>query len=142
MKINRWQLNKKKLQTTPKDERALFILLGHAVNEINILNKTFYLSTMFENESEWVVQIHVSQNLVYARTLIGKLYEAWQLLKKGYFQTKLSEKYDAQLETTVVDALKQLKKYFGPKNLIADIRNGFSFHCSSRFDHKHKPPVL
>jgi hypothetical protein len=130
VKVNRWRVDREKLRAIPENERALFVLLGHAVNEINILNKTFYLSTQFSEEPKWRAHAHVSQSLVFARALTGKLNEAWQLLQSGYFQTQLSREYHQHLEASVVDALDKLKKYFGRKNLIEVIRNRFAFHYS------------
>jgi hypothetical protein len=77
VKVNRWRVDREKLRAIPENERALFVLLGHAVNEINILNKTFYLSTQFSEEPKWRAHAHVSQSLVFARALTGKLNEAW-----------------------------------------------------------------
>ncbi|MFI5295975.1 MAG: hypothetical protein ACHQ0Y_13245 [Thermodesulfovibrionales bacterium] len=130
MKVNRWQIDSKKLRVIPEDERVLFILLGHAVNEINILRKTFYLFSQFSEEPRWRAHVHTSQSLVFARILTGKLFEAWELLRKGYFGTRLSHEYDQHLDTEIKEALKSLKQYFGRDNLIDTIRNRFAFHYS------------
>ena len=93
-----------KLRIVPEHERTLFVLLGHVVNEINVLNKTFYLATQFEEEPRWRVHAHISQSLVFARALVGKLNEGWELLQKGYFNSQLSREYDKHLDSHIGDA--------------------------------------
>jgi hypothetical protein len=112
----------------PDKERALFFLLGHAINEINVLNKLFYLSNQYDMSDKWRQHAHITQGLVLARTLTGKLWEAWELLTKGYFKTQLSKDYYVKLNDNAKNALKSLQKYFGRENLIKTLRNSFSFH--------------
>jgi len=130
VKINRSRIDMTKLRAMPENERALFVLLGHAVNEINVLNKTFYLATQYNERPEWRAHAHSSQSLVFARALTGKLYEAWQLLQKGYYGTQLSREYDKHVDAEVKDALDGLGRYFSRENIVAEIRNRFAFHYS------------
>ncbi|HTT07406.1 MAG TPA: hypothetical protein VMH34_01240 [Gammaproteobacteria bacterium] len=130
MIIQKSRLNLTKLRQIPEKERALFVLLGHVVNEVNVLNKTFYLCTQFQDEPKWRSHAHTSQALVFARLLIGKLYEGWNLLRKGYFESQISKIYDEKLHPEASKAPDDLKKYFGRENLIETIRNNFSFHYS------------
>lgn len=116
----------------PSEEKALLVLLGHAVNEINVLNKTFYIATQFDEEPQWRVHAHVSQSLVFARSLVGKLNEAWELLQRGYFGSKLSKAYHDHLKPDAGSALEKLKRYFGHENMIVAVRNRFAFHYSLR----------
>lgn len=112
----------------PDKERTLFFLLGHAINEINVLNKLFYLSNQYDVSDKWRRHAHLTQGLVLARTLTGKLWEAWELLTKAYFKTQLSKDYHVKLNDEAKNALKSLQKYFGRENLIKTLRNSFSFH--------------
>ncbi|KAF0190589.1 MAG: S-adenosyl-L-homocysteine hydrolase [Gammaproteobacteria bacterium] len=114
----------------PGDERALFVLLGHLINEINILNKTFYLCSQFDDEPQWRAHAHTTQALVFAKMLVGKLYEGWELIRTGYHGTHISRRYDSKLNDDAKDSLAKLKQYFGKKNLIRDVRDRFSFHYS------------
>ena len=115
------------MQTT---ERALFLLLGHAINEVNVLNKLFYLSNNYVEGDKWRQHAHLTQGLILARALVGKLSEGWNLLGEGYFGTHLSKTYDKLLNPEAVQALDSLKKHFGRKSIIRDVRNGFAFHYS------------
>jgi hypothetical protein len=53
------------------------------------------------------------------------------------FASSLSKKYEAKLPMAGYQALQNLKRYFGRKNLISEIRNRFSFHNPSFEDIKN-----
>lgn len=65
-----------------------------------------------------------------ARPLVGKLNEAWDVVQRGYFRTKLSITYTNLLESSATESLNYLKAYFGRKNLVNEVRNDFAFHYS------------
>lgn len=130
MKLHRLPLTSQQLQAVPSNERALFIVLAHALNEINVLNKLFFLCSEFDPEPKWQVHAHVCQALVLARALTGKLNEAWEAVQKGYFGQKLSLVYDPTFEGEAAEGFQALKKYFGRTNVINIIRNNFAFHYS------------
>lgn len=108
----------------------MFVLLGHLVNELNILNKTFYLCSQFEEEPKWRTHAHTTQALVFAKVLVGKLYEGWELLRTCYFASQVSKRYDGKLNDEAGTGLAELKQYFGKTNLIKNVRNYFAFHYS------------
>lgn len=114
----------------PPAERSLLVLLGHAMNEVNVLTKLFLISSRFEKEPRWYAHGQSCQALVLGRTLTGKLHEIWQFIAKGYLRTPLSRKYSAHLDDEGQQALALLKSYFGRKNLITTVRNSFAFHYS------------
>lgn len=130
MIINRTRIKLAGLRKIPENERALFVLLGHLVNELNILNKTFWLCSQFEKGPEWSTHAHTTQALLFAKVLVGKLYEGWELLRTGYFEPQVSKRYDGKLNEEAKDSLGKLKQYFGKENLIKDVRNSFAFHYS------------
>lgn len=130
MRIHKSKIKIADLKNVPELERALFVMLGHLVNELNVLNKTFYLCSQFKEEPKWRTHAHTSQALVFARILVGKLYEGWELLRKGYFESQISKRYDEKLNEEAKNGLGKLKQYFGRDNLIKDIRNNFAFHYS------------
>lgn len=130
MNIQRINITIEQLRQIPDHERALIVVLAHALNEVNVLNKLIFLCTNFDIEPRWKAHAHASQAFVLARTLIGKLNEAWNAIQKGYFGSKLSKKYANYLEPSATKALHDLKTYFGRKNLLYEVRNNFSFHYS------------
>lgn len=130
MNIYRWQLDSEQLKQMPDKDRALFFMLGHVSNEINVLNKLFYLSNQYDHSERYQQHAHITQGMVIARTLIGKLWESWGLLKSAYYGAKLSACYDTSLSDEAREALKSLGRCFGRNSFIAQIRNSFAFHYS------------
>ena len=45
IRVRRIEITKEQLRTLPKDERALLLLMGHAMNQIAVLMKLVILST-------------------------------------------------------------------------------------------------
>lgn len=136
MKIEKITITRNQLNLLPEKERVFFVQLGHFANELSVLIKLLVFS---ENKSdiEVVKKAYFMQESIVVRLSAGKLFEGWQLLQKNYFATKLSKKYDKILPINGQKVLSNLKKYFGTKNVIADIRNNFSFHNPS-FDEVSK----
>lgn len=130
MKLQRITFTIEQLRSIPIDERALIVVLTHALNEINALNKLLFFCSKIDPEPQWKAHAHVAQACILARTLIGKLSETWVMVQKGYLKSKLDNVYSAYLEPSTTAALSYLKKYFGPKNHINSVRNKFAFHYS------------
>lgn len=93
------------LRGIPDAERSLVVLLCHALNEVNTLNKLFFLCSQIDPEPRWIAHCQAAQAFMLARPLIGKLNEAWGVVQKGYFGTKLSMTYADLLELSAAEAL-------------------------------------
>jgi hypothetical protein len=130
MLIHKIPVVKAKLDVIPERERVFFVLLGHFLDEISILNK-FLLFANVHPEADLARKAHSTQALLIARMFIGKLLEGWQMLQRDFFGTALSKNYEPKLPAPGDAALANLKRYFGKSNLLQDIRNNFAFHYSS-----------
>jgi len=106
------------LRRIPEKERALLVVLGHAVNEVNTLDKLAYLSALALDQPRWQAQATAAQTFTLARVLVGKLNEGWEAIQAGYFKTRLSQTYARLADAEALAALGRLKKYFGRKNLL------------------------
>jgi hypothetical protein len=127
MIIHKVVISKKQLTLFPEKERVLFIQIGHLANELTILMKLLiYAHT--NSSFDVVRKAYTMQASVIARICIGKIFEGWRLLESNLFASSLSKKYEAKFSRAGSQALQNLKKYFGKKNLISEIRNRFSFH--------------
>jgi hypothetical protein len=129
MKLLRVDIPKSKLDTIPENEQVFFIQLTHFLNELNILQKCVIISSngiTSLNTAERKGQ--VSQAQFFIRTLAGKLNEGWEMLRKGFFSTQLSKKYEKVLSQAGEDSLSELKRYFSGKNNVNLIRKSFAFH--------------
>ena len=128
IEIHHTTLSKEQLARLPVQERNLFVLLGHAANEICVLAKLFHYCAGNHSEEPILEKAEHTQALLLGRLLTGKIYESWKLLQSGYFGTGLSKTYRDILETEASSALDDMKRYFGQDNLIARVRNGHAFH--------------
>jgi hypothetical protein len=118
----------------PHAERVLAVSVGHAINELNVLRKLVLLSsTLDPSGGKWQRDAQTCQLLVLTRTLTGKLFESWQVVRKTYFDSRLSLVYRDRVNADGTEALQRLGKYFGRgESTIESIRNKFAFHYSSR----------
>src|SRR5690349_3357785 len=109
--IYRLNLTKAALAKLGPEERSLLLLLGHASNEINVLQK-IVLQMRVPNASPHVVQVVGSgQTLIILRVLIGKLCEAWLLFEKRVKANRaMRDTYLGKLPPDAKDALKRLNK--------------------------------
>lgn len=128
MKIYSIPVTKAKLDKIPEIERAFYIHMGHLRNEFMVLVKLLKWSINTVSDDPILTDVNVSQTFIFTRLLAGKLLEGWQLVHKAYFATKLPLSIESNLADKTKDALKELKKYFGKKNVIDDVRNQFAFH--------------
>jgi len=127
---------KQHLLAFTKEERALVVLLGNAANQLTVFWKLVYFSTNEDanqvDRSHQVVQGGQTQILV--RQTIGIAYEAYELIRTRYLATPVGKEFQVRLSLEGKDALENLKKYFGAKNLIYTIRNHFAFHHPETVD--------
>jgi len=130
MVIYKVTISKEQLSLFPETERVLFIQIGHLANELTILTKLLIYAHK-DSEIDAIRKAYTTQAAVISRICIGKIFEGWRLLESSLFASGLSKKYEAKLPPAGSEALKKLKKYFGKKNLVSEIRNRFSFHNPS-----------
>lgn len=130
MEFVKIHISKKQLMSISEHERLFLINAMMLLNEMTTLLRCGLLTdSIAKEENETLQQAKVTQELFFYRTLAGKLYEGWVLMKKGYFSNKLiSAKYEAKLPRKAKIALNVLKRYFGKNNQIENIRNNYSFH--------------
>lgn len=136
MDIKKITITKKQFDLLPEKEKVFFVQLGHLQNEITTLTKLLIFSKS-RSETEVIKKAYTMQESLIARMSIGKLHEGWNLLQKNFFGSGLSKKYEPKLPLQGQKSLESLKKYFGGKKLLSDIRNNFSFHNPS-FDEINK----
>lgn len=130
MKCYILEVKKGQLDTLPREEVAFLTVILHLANEINMLQKAALASKPGARLLDSIVDSAQNcQALFFMKILAGKLYEGWRTLEKGYFATRLSQKYGPILPELSRNALARLKKYFGnPKNLVKVVRHKYAFH--------------
>lgn len=124
------ELSKEELQALPSEDRCLLLLLGHIANELSVLSKLFYWSSLFVQRDGVTGRAGIMQAQTVGRLFAGKLLEAWKAIRKGYFDTQLSRRYVSLVGNTGNEALDACRRYFGSTNSIFQTRNNFGFHYS------------
>jgi hypothetical protein len=122
-------VSKDRLRAMPSDERSLFILLGHAANQLNLFSKLtlFSLNNTTDQEPESFLSGVQSQMLL--RMAIAILHEAWaKIITSRLLSTSLGKDYIPRLDQGGKDAINALQKLFGKSNILSKIRNNYAFH--------------
>jgi hypothetical protein len=129
LRIKKLKLSKKILSTLTPAERSLLLLLGHASNEINVLQKLILMSRPQDGA---IMEINIAQSgqaLILLRLLIGKLHEGWLLFQR---RVQANTEFRSALLTAISPAARaaliRLNAHFGGGSPLPDIRNKLAFH--------------
>tara|TARA_R110000868_G_scaffold157381_1_gene384586 strand:- start:717 stop:1463 length:747 start_codon:yes stop_codon:yes gene_type:complete len=114
-------------------ERTTVLLLAHATNELNVLQRLIMqMDTGPISKHQAINDAETGMLFTIVRLLIGKIFETWNLLSTRVLQNEeISKKYLPLLNQVETNALQELKKEFGKRNLLSKLRNNFSFHFPS-----------
>ena len=134
MELYRVTLTKSSLAALPPAERSLFLLLGHASNEINVLSKLILMATRKNAPPSRIANnVEAGQVCVLLRVLVGQLHEAWELFRKrAQTNRSLHQKYVSQLDADGAAALNNLKRHFGASSPLTKIRDKVAFHYTDK----------
>jgi hypothetical protein len=127
LELKRFSITDEQLSRMPKDDAVLLMQMAHLSNTLDALQKLF-IYTAVEDDSEPLVFANITMHSLMARILAGTVFEAWQVLGRSFFETGLSKIYEPQLKEEGKRALDEVKKYFGEKTLIKNVRDKFAFH--------------
>jgi hypothetical protein len=126
--VIRVPLSKDRLRAMPKEERALFFLLGYAANQIILFQRLVIFSTNKTPSEEAEQKISGAQSQMLARFMIGILHEAWKLVGTRFLASPIGKEFRPKLNPAGQAALVELNKHFGGSNLISKLRNNVAFH--------------
>jgi hypothetical protein len=127
IKVVRIEITKEQFRTLPKDERALVLLMGHALNQIAVLIKLVTFSTNKDLADPIESRVSAAQSQVILRFLFGAVAETWEFLRRRDNQ-KIIRSYLPLLDKDGTAAREELRRYFGGSNLLNNMRNKFSYH--------------
>ena len=112
--VLRISVSKDRLRQMPADERALFILLGYAANQLSVFTKLVIFSS--NKDGAGVEQtLSAAQTQMLLRVVIGFLNEAWMLVQNRFLMQPLGKTYIPLLDAGGQAALTKLKKAFGQR---------------------------
>jgi fructose-specific component phosphotransferase system IIB-like protein len=126
--ILRMDVTKELLRKMEKEERALFLALGHASNQVNALWKLVIILTNGDTDDPVKQRLEGTQTQVFVRLAIGAMWEAWRLVEDRFLKRPLGREYLPLLDRPATDALERLKKRFGKGSGLSTIRNNYAFH--------------
>ncbi len=128
--------SKEQLMQLNREERALLVLLGQVANQLAVFWKLLFFATNGDDETKDRVQqlVEGSQTQILVRHTVGIAYEGWMLIQSRFLKTSLAKEYQTLLGEDGTNALADLKRYFGKKNAIFNIRNHFAFHHPDSLD--------
>jgi hypothetical protein len=133
MLLYKVELTKERLAAMPAEERRALLLLGHAINELNVLQKLIMMHRRTPAAHKVVDRLEDGQALILTRVLIGKLHEAWELFKvRVQASALLRSKYLDNKDGERRALLEKLNKHFGGKSPLTAIRNQLSFHYTDK----------
>jgi hypothetical protein len=127
LRIGRLNLIRGALDGMPDDARRLFFLFGHIANEINTLNRL----TLFcvKPQSDAVLDEYSGSQIgVVLRLLIGKIHEGYRAVSDRILGSRFNATYIPYLKAEGREALARVKKEMNEWELLAAVRNGYSFH--------------
>jgi hypothetical protein len=126
--ILRLDITKDCLRKMAKEERCLFLALGHASNQVSALWKLVIILTNGDETDLVKQRLEGAQTQVFVRLTIGAMQEAWRLIEDRFLKRPLGREYLPLLDAPASGALDRLKKRFGKLNRLAVIRNNYAFH--------------
>lgn len=115
------------LKATPA-ERGLFLLLGYATNQINVLLKLVTIATNETPKNPIEQRVSGAQTQIIVRLMIGVLWEAMRLVQSRLLGSAIGKEFIQTLDPQALAALERLKKWIGGSNMIASVRNDYCFH--------------
>ncbi len=122
-------ISKDKLLAMPDDERALFLLLGYAANQINFFMKLVVFSTNRDGDGELEQTLSAAQSQMALRVVIGVLNETWRLIHSWFLSARCGKLYAPKLDQEGVEALGRLKKELDASDgLFSKLRSNWIFH--------------
>jgi hypothetical protein len=125
--ILRLPIPKETLAKMTPEERGLFLLLGYASNQVNVLWKLVIIATN-NTPADYIEQrVSGAQTQILVRLTVGAMWEAWLLVERGFLKSKIGRDYVRLLDAPARDSLDRLKKRFA-SSPIATIRNNYAFH--------------
>jgi hypothetical protein len=134
MKVYQAEITKEALASLQPEKRQLVLLLGHAANEINVLSKFALMIPRKDTSHELVRQVETGQAVTLLLLHIGKLLEAWDLIKKRVNDCSQNARLLADMPSNGKVAYERLETVFGPNNVFRKIRSNLSFHYLDKGD--------
>jgi hypothetical protein len=125
IEVYRVPISKKQLTILPKEERALLLLMGHALNQISVFLKLFTFSSNKDPKHPIEERVSAAQSYIILRVLFGVLLEIWEVIR---INKLIVDRYMPDIDEDGKKSYNTLVKYFQRSSLLYRLRNNFSYH--------------
>src|SRR5438477_4731603 len=133
MKATHLKYRHSEFRKLTSDEQCMFFQCGIILNELRFYDLRLLRYIRFlqshPKPHEMEIGLIFSETTLLLSEMAAKLHETFNVIKKGYFATKLAKEYHSRLSPQARESLEALKRYHNrADNLIRKIRNGFASH--------------
>lgn len=125
IEVYRIPMSKQRLAELPEGERVLLLLMGQALNQINVFWKLATFSTNHTPDNEIECRLSAAQSHIILRALFGTVFEAWKLICR---YQHIIDKYLSCTDDEGTASYEYLLHYFNNTKLLDKLRNNFSYH--------------
>lgn len=139
LELKELRFRKRQFEVLSGPETELFLRLALAANELMLQRRIVAAILKSEPQHPIVADIWLVQTFTALLTLVGKMHEALTVFDRLFLGSPLSKHYLDIMSDDGKKAVSDLKFWLGGSNMLALVRNKFSFHF-----HKDEPlkPVL
>ena len=109
MNVYEIPISKNQLDSIPADERVFFFQIGHLANELSTLNRLLLFVSNSDGFTDLERRARNAQAMLLIRLCSGKLFEAWQMLQRDFFGSKLSKEYEPLMDESGRNSLTEIK---------------------------------
>lgn len=128
IELTRYTFEKNVILSAPEEERHLFLLVGHLLNELNVLFRLFVWSYRYHSKNEILAMGGLANQAVTIVYFISKVSEGWDLINERFTQS-IQKSYISSFSEESQNSYEELKLYFkNRKSPIQKVRNNFGFH--------------
>lgn len=91
--VLRMDITENLLRKMAKEDRCLFLALGHASNQVNALWKLVIILTNGDESDPVKQRLEGAQTQIFVRLTIGAMQEAWRLIEGRFLKRPLGREY-------------------------------------------------
>ena len=142
LELTRFSITDEQLSQMPIKDAVVLMQMAYLSNTLDALQNLFVCTmTTKDDDDEVMRDANATMHNLVARVLAGVVFDAWQVFGRSFFDTGLSMIDEPKLKEEGKNALAEVTKYFGRRNLIKGIGEKLWFHCDPdeiRSEIKHR----
>lgn len=120
------------LDALSDEELELLLRMGLAVNDLTMCQRQVVAVIHSEPRLDVLRDIWLVQYVISLLNFVGKMHEALLVFSKLFSASPVGKEYQSKLSQDGLAAVKELNQLMGTSNLLARVRNRFSFHFHTK----------